>query len=443
MTGKKHIIVLLTMMTLLCLAAAVSGQSTTAGTLTMGQPSVGTIIAGETRAFTYTLAEPRVVTLQALGDSVAPTLTVFQQGEVVAEAPNEAGNAILTLNTFLPAGTYTVETGIVGEGTGTVVLVVQSETPIEVQPLPPATPITGSVSAETPIAIFSFDALPEQAYLYVDSGTPDETTSVRLVNTTTQRVSGVLGADMLGARLRIPANGAAYQLEIIHEGSDLAAPYSLCLVPVSQGDCTGEAPATAVAVTAEAPDAACTVSSSVGGPVNIRQSATTAATIIGALPVGSSAAVLGISPNGQFYNIQFNAINGWVSLSVVTASGTCANLPTVNPPPVVPQPTLPPTLAPTQPATDAPTQPPPPTPTPSGPCLISVVAPVYVYQIPVEQVDYLHDQVMAGGQLIPTGRLADNSWWKTNYGGTWIQTMRFGNEVTVSGDCSSLPVITP
>jgi uncharacterized protein YraI len=204
----------------------------------------------------------------------------------------------------------------------------------------------------------------------------------------------------------------------------------------------------APAETPEVQAVTCTVRSAVAGPVNIRQSASTASAIIGALPNGSDANVTGISPDGGFYNILFNGLNGWVSLSVVTASGDCAGIPVVTAPPIVPQPTQPPaqpTTPPTQPATTAPTQTTAPTATAteSGPCLITVVSPVNVYQIPVEQVDYLQDQVGTGGQLIPTGRLADNSWWKTNYASAWIQTSRFGNEVTVSGDCSSLPIVTP
>ena len=447
-------IVILLLALLFSMTAVASAQEGTNGTLTMGQPSVGDVTADQSLTYSYILTAPRTVTLQALGESVSPTITILQGGNIVAEELNAGGGQIVTLSTFLNAGSYVVEVGSTNEGQGTIILVVQSETPVDVQILLPSSTTNGEVSAEAPMSVFSFSALSEPAYLYVESGLADSGSEVRLLNTTTQRTSGIIGADVLGARFRIPAGSSTYQVVVTHSGSASAEPFTLCLSAVSQGGCevgspqitpqttlqtTPQADATSTLVTASA----CTVTSSVGGAVNIRQSASTNAVVVGALPVGSNADVIGISPNGQFYNIFFNGLEGWVSLSVVTANGNCTDLATVEPPPVIAQPTQTPlpTATPT-PLPPTPT-PIPPSPTPSGPCLITVVSPVNVYQIPVEQIDYLYDQVGASGQLIPIGRLADNSWWKTNYSSSWIQTSRFGNEVTVSGDCSGLPVVTP
>ncbi len=66
-----------------------------------------------------------------------------------------------------------------------------------------------------------------------------------------------------------------------------------------------------------------------------------------------------------------------------------------------------------------------------------------VYTQPNAQVDYLFDEVQQGYQLSPVGRLADNSWWKTSYGDAWIQTSLLGDKANLSGDCSSLPVVSP
>ena len=78
----------------------------------------------------------------------------------------------------------------------------------------------------------------------------------------------------------------------------------------------------------------------------------------------------------------------------------------------------------------------------SGGSIVTINSPVKVYSIPVANVSYLYDQVQ-GGELIPVGRLADNSWWKTNYASAWIQTSEFGNTVSISGDCSGLAVVEP
>jgi uncharacterized protein YraI len=453
--GKRSFVSLLLVVLLFSLSSAASAQEGAAGTLVSGQPSIANLQAGQTQSFSYTLAEARAVTLQALGETAQPTISILANGEVIASAGNPEGDLITSLMAYLNAGSYSVQVGAANGTAGTVILVLQRESTITPLALTPGVVESGSVNLDAPIQVYSFSAQLEPAFLYVESGRPDGGTNARLLNTTSGRMSGTVSADLTGARLRIPAGSAAYQLEITHSGSDQIESYTVCLTTVSAGGCEQGAvvPVATVDVqapveTAEVQTAACTVRSDVGIPVNIRQSASTSTAIIGALPVGSEAEVLGISPNAGFYNILFNGVNGWVSLSVVATSGDCAGVPVITPPPAVPQPTQPPaqpTLAPTQPATVTATQAPTntPTPTQSGPCLISVVAPVNVYQIPVEQVDYLQDQVGAGGQLIPTGRLADNSWWKTNYAGSWIQTIRFGNEVTVSGDCSTLPIVAP
>jgi hypothetical protein len=142
-------------------------------------------------------------------------------------------------------------------------------------------------------------------------------------------------------------------------------------------------------------------------------------------------------------------VNGWVSASVVVASGDCANVPVVNPPQFQPLPTQAPTQPPAQPTQPLPTQPPsqpteppppPPTEEPSGPCLLVVNSQVRLYTQPIEQADYIYDAV-DGGELVPTGRLSGGGWWKTNYAGAWIPTHYFGGAITVTGNCNNLPAL--
>lgn len=74
--------------------------------------------------------------------------------------------------------------------------------------------------------------------------------------------------------------------------------------------------------------------------------------------------------------------------------------------------------------------------------MLTLNSAVNVYTQPTAQIDFLQDQVQAGGELIPTGRLQDGSWWQTNYGGAWVQTGLFGGAITVSGNCNNLPVVS-
>jgi hypothetical protein len=443
--GNRLLIAFMLMVFMLGLTVTVSAQQELDGTLTIGQASIGFIPAGETLRYEYTLAEPRGVTLQAIGDAMQPTIAILRDGEVIASQPNAAGQLIVSLNAILNAGTYLVEVGTANSTTGSVILVVQSETPVSAVALTPGIAVSGEVDLEVPVALYAFDALAEQSFLFVESSLPDRVANVRVVNTITGRVSGTISSDLAGGRFRIPAGTAAYQVEILHSGSSDAEAVTLCLIAVSVGDCELGVVQPVQTQEVEVSTSACTVSPSLGGGANIRQSANVNSIIRGALPGGAVANVLGISPDGAFYNIQYNEINGWTALSAITASGDCGGVPVVNPPPaiLIPTPTpIPPTPTPIPPS---PTPPPPTptlTPTQSGPCLITMTGEALVYTQPNAIPDYIYDEVQPGYQLIPVGRLADNSFWKTNYANAWIQTSLFGSVANVTGDCSALPIVS-
>jgi hypothetical protein len=362
---------------------------------------------------------------------------------VVAAQSNPDGALIVSLNAFLNAGSYIVEVGTVNDSSGTVILVAQSETPLTATALPANSLVSAEVTLETPIAVYTFTSLAEPAFLYIESGLTDRGANIRILNTATGNVSGSIASEMTGGRFRIPATNINYQIEIVHSGSGVNEPFTLCLAAVSAGGCeSGTVVEPVQTQEAEVSTSACTVTPNLAGGANIRQSASAETIILGALPGGAVAEVLGISPNGSFYNIRYNDINGWVALSVVTANGDCSTVATVNPPPFIVPPTptpIPPTPTPIPPS---PT-PIPPTPTPSGPCLITMTGEALVYSQPNAIPDYIYDEVQPGSQLIPTGRLSDNSFWQTNYAGAWIQTSLFGSVANVTGDCSSLPVVSP
>lgn len=448
MIGRKRFgLALLVMLLLTVIVGGASAQGAVDGTLVSGQPSVGDIAAGETVQFAYVVAAPSVVTLQALGEVVQPTIAISQNGAVAARADNTAGQVITTLSTFLNAGAYIVEVGGANNTAGRVLLVIQSEVPVVPVTLQPGQTALGEVSAASPFALYTFSAINEPSYLYIESQLEDSGPNFRLINLLTQRESSLLGSDMLGARIRIPAGTTAFQLEAEFAATAQSEPFTVCFTPVSQGSCEGSPVVQEPAATVEA-SASCTVTPQFAGGANIRQSASTNSPILAVLPGGQTANVIGISPDGFFYNVVFGSINGWMALSAVTASGNCAGLPVVQPPPVVaPQPTTPPQQPP-QPPPPAQTQdpqppPPQPTSTPSGPCLIRVNNPFLVYVVPVVDPGNIQDQVQPGYELIPNGRLADNSWWRTNYAGAWVQTSNFGSNATVSGDCSGLPIVSP
>ncbi len=415
---------------LLLLNGTVAAQEG-AGTLRAGQPAIVTIGAPQTAArLEYTLAENSAVTLQALSESVQPTIAILRQGAVVAQHTNREGTLVATLTVYLSAGEYAVEIGTAAGAAGSVIVVIQSETPIEPVPLPVGTVVSDQVLPQFALALYSFSALAEPAYLFIDGTSPDAGVQVRLLDAESGRVSATLSSAVLGARLRIPPGSASYQLAIAHSGADAVEPFSLCLVPVSMGSCEASV-SDSPPVVQEAPaTAGCVAMPIFAGGANIRQAPDPNAVILIALPGGATASVLGISPDSTWYNVSYKGFSGWAALSAVAASGNCSGLPFVSPPVVQLAPTaIPPTP-----------MPPPPAETPSGPCVIRFSAPELIYTQPTVDPSYIQDQIPAGGELILVGRWQD--WWKTTYYNAWWLNAP-GTAGQIMGDCSGIPFITP
>ncbi len=434
-------LLLAVIVTLVAGCLMVSAQGASSGTLVLGQPLPNQIEAGGILTYDYTVVQPSQVTIQALGDTVQPSISLLRVNTIVATQPNADGALTASLTTLLDPGTYVVQIGAANNTAGLVVVFLQSEVPISSTTLTPGALLNGVVNTAAPLVLYRFNALVEPAFLYVESASPSSGVSVQLVNTASGQISGQLAPDLLGGRWRIAPGSAAYQVEIRQSAAGSADAFTICFAAVSTGGCEAGSTTPPPPPTAQQPEpaptvetTACIVTAAAAGGVNIRQSATTSSIIVGRLPNGVAVNALGISPDGQFFNIIYAGINGWVALSVVTSSGNCADVQIVNPPPIVYPPTA--TPAPTQPPTAAPP------PTQSGPCLISIGSPTYVYTTTIADQSNLFDQLQ-GGELIPVGRLADNSWWKTNYNGAWIQTSTFGSSASLSGDCSNLPIVSP
>lgn len=405
------------------------------GTLVVGQAVINDVTT-ETPVLRYNFVvdQPSSVTIQAFGQAAQPTLSIMNEGAVVASEPNVGGVFSITLTSLLNAGTYSIEVGTVNSTTGSIATVIASATPITATELTLGTIVNGQIDQNLPVMFYRFTALTERSSLRVVTGAPFGGAVIRLFNETANIESAMIGTDLMGASLEIAPNGFSYRLEISYNSINPTVPYALCWTSASAPACSNDS--TAIQAT-PVNDAACSVTPT-GSAVNVRSSASVSAPQIGALNNGTSAPVLGIAPDNSFYNIAFNNVSGWVATSVVISSGDCANVPVVNPPAFTPVATTVPTQTPTAIPIATAT----PLPTPSGPCLLTLTSPTYVYTIPNNDISNLYDQVQSG-QLIPTGKLADNSWWKTNYANAWIETSTFGVSVTVSGNCGNLPVVAP
>ncbi len=436
-------IILLIGLTALLAFSAVSAFQGNAGELISGQPSFGNIpTAGGRINYTYNLGATRTVTLQVIGEVAQPTITILQNGQPVATQPNAAGSNIVSLTALLNAGSYLVEISTVNNTSGSVIVVVQSETPVSTGQLPIASIVGGQVTTDTPTTTYNFTALPEPAFLYFESSQPIGGPNILLRNTTTGTETTINGVDISGTRFRIPAGAAAYEIQLAYTGTGEPQPFTLCLTLVSASSCesgsfspppVGDSGVPAVTPEVSAPSG-CTVTPLNANGANIRLTGDVASPVVIGLPNGEFASVLGISPNGSFFHVAYKNARGWVAQVAVGSSiGDCSGIPVENPPLFIPTPT----------PTPIPTHTPTPTPTSSGPCVIKISHDMLVYTQPNAIPDYIFDQVHGGYELIPVGKLSDNSWWKTNYNSSWIQTSHFGHEAHLSGNCNGLQVVSP
>ncbi len=432
--------ILLFILSLLLIVGVVTVHAwqTDGGELITGQPAFGNITtAGSTLTYSFSLGDSRAVTLQVIGEVTQPTITILKSGQSVANQPNAEGSNIVSLTALLDAGTYTVQVGTINNTVGSVIVVLQSATPVITGQLPIASVVSGQVTAEAATATYNFTALPEPAFLYFENTLPTGGANINLKNMTTGTENVVNGADVSGTRFRILAGSTAYEVDVTFTGTDQAQTFTLCLTLVSASSCeAGSVPTTNTTgdipfATPEASNpSACIVTPLNSNGANIRKTADTASPVLIGLPNGEVASVIGISPAGNFFKVIYKNVNGWVAQVAVGSSGDCTGIPVVNPPVFVPTPTptpIPPTKQ----------------PEPTGPCLITISDKVLIYTQPDAKPDYIFDQVQQGYQLIPTGKLHNNSWWKTNYNGAWIETKHFGHEAKVSGNCKNLPVVSP
>lgn len=207
-------------------------------TLEIGQPvSLQLGRPGDTLEVAYAVAAPSLITLQALGLDVAPTIAILSDGETVAGDVNGEAAPTLKLSTLLDAGEYVIQVGSVDDARGTVVLLLEDVAPGGVTPLDLGAVVAADVSADAPLAIYDFGAGSESLYLFVVTGWPEQGPSIQLVNVESGQVSAAFAGDIASGFLRIPAGSAHYQLKVAFSGMDEAEPFRLCVTTITAGGC--------------------------------------------------------------------------------------------------------------------------------------------------------------------------------------------------------------
>lgn len=344
----------------------VAAQSMTP--ITVGENKSGEVsAAAPTVTYALTVTAPQTITVQVLGltPGFAPAFSVLNLNGSPLQSVTPAPGATIALGSVpLPtAGIFQIVVNSATGQPGQFVISVQGGAP-----LPPPSPLvlgqpqSGVASAQTPIFLYSFTALPtENAIVIVRavSQTNALETSGPLVELRDQETNEVLGsanARVIGVSYRLPSGTVSYIVQVTHSGSAAGEPFTVCL----EGEngairCPGNGPVptptlaalpptatpippTRIPPVAIPPGGPCSVASSVGTPVNVRSGPGTSFSIVSQLPVTATAPVVGRLPDNSWYQINLNGLIGWVSGSVVVIGGQCGTVPAV-------------TLTPTSPAT--------------------------------------------------------------------------------------------
>ncbi len=340
MSVKRVLLAALIGLCLIMLASPILAQG---GAIQIGQNATGTLSAAAVTAqFTVTAqgGETAAIQVLALSQGFVPSFSVANPAGVqILNVANADGKATLSGNvSFSDPGAYTITIAGVNGSTGQFVLSLQAGAPL---PPPVALtinqPVTGTVGAQTPVLIYSFDTSSLGAVgLVVLSQTPNAGALVTVVDTSLGKTVASSDAGVVGAAYQLPANAHAYQVQVRADGSSDTA-FSICIGTCAgglAGGTTNAPPTPAPNVIAPPnatpePSAGCSATSSAGGAVNLRSGPGTQYAPLSQLPLGQSAQVLAQWNGRGWYEVNVNGAIFWVGGSVVSLSGDCSTLPLI------------------------------------------------------------------------------------------------------------------
>ncbi|MFN8561905.1 MAG: SH3 domain-containing protein [Anaerolineae bacterium] len=341
---------------LICLfliGAIVVSAQTAPTPITIGENQIGTITdTTEGVQFSLSAAAPTSVEIQVLAISpgFAPMFRILDPtGIVVLDA---TGSSTQTIATGVPnlssPGSYTIEVSSANGTPGQFLISVQPGTPLA--PPPPLVlgeTRSGSVDSDETREAYAFSASESEILLLtVRADDPKTGVVVALRDADDGETFGLSNAQLGGVRYRILMGQTNYLLEVMYSGGGSEQSFVVCLETESESiTCssgadsatatpippvqTEEAAASPVPTATINPNGTCMVSSAGGVSINVRSGPGTGYGIVGNLPPGSSAPVLGRLADNSWYQVNVGGVVGWVSASVVTTSGNCGGVPPV------------------------------------------------------------------------------------------------------------------
>ncbi len=351
--------------------------------ITVGENAVGTLTAespSASYAVTSSLGESVTFQVLSISGGLLPRFQVDNpNGVAITEQANLSGATALSNRIdFAMPGVYIITIKGENNTTGQFVLSLQQGAPPRTINLMRDQPIADVVGGTEPLNAYLFSTTTADINLILSvlSQTSGAGVLVSLFDADTDTTLATSDSSFDGVAYRLPAVDRRYRVEVRTSDVSGSIGYLICF-----GTCTSglifpdNAPSSAPLSIASAtptlltpltipgdtptpitPVATCTVTSTAGGAVNVRSGPGTGFLIVGSLPLGTAAPVIGQNGDGGFawFEINLNGLVGWVSASVARTEGDCSAVPFVSAPANAP---LAPTAVPTQPPQNNP-QPP-------------------------------------------------------------------------------------
>ena len=259
-------------------------------------------------------------------------------GALVQSIPNSGNSPSLEANLTANAdGIFRLDISSVNGSSGKFVLLLQAIVPLEAD---------AALSLDKPTA----DTLqPNASIVYAVNGdsesrqiatilltNPQDSLTVQLLSASGTPIASIETQED-GGELLIPARNTEYQLKL-DNAQQTAVDYEITLEALDTLVSTPAPPATTFATLPATAPVLCTVTP-LNIPVNVRRGPSTRFETFMSLQLGATLTAVARDPEATWYQVDTNSTSlGWVSASVVSAQGPCANLQVV----FIATPTLPP-----------------------------------------------------------------------------------------------------
>lgn len=317
-----------------------------------GEPQLGELSDVQGLYYSFDGNAGDIVAFEALGvGGFSPTVTLISENAELLHSVNGNGSTNLNFSTTLPAtGTYNVLIGEANGATGQFTLILsQGSAPAVVLADPSQTP--GTVSASAPSMSYQFNTSSDgPTYVEVQSLTDGFAPEVIIAAQTGDVVASITNGRVSTVSFWLAAGGETFDLTVGIGGFLGDGAYLITIGEgggvVSEPDTTDSGDTVDTTATEEpATDAACTITTT-HDVVNVRSGGSTNHPVVGSITSADVVPATGFNAANQgWYEITLpDGTVGWISSTVVTATGDCASLPVKNFPaaPSAPAPTSPP-----------------------------------------------------------------------------------------------------